>query len=541
MPGKVTLLDDETLQLVFSYDFQSVLFVRTLPGRKYFSTKELKYWTCDATLLNYKEIKKQRPDWEVDEGVKLKFENQRRPPPEQPKQPLVMDDKLYPFQREAVEWLEARDGRGLIAHEMGLGKSVIAAAWVKHRLELRPALIICPASLKINWEREINRWVGERAVQLYGTNPNPDWIDPRRIHIVNYDILNAWLDDLLEADFNVIIGDEIQYIRNLSAKRSKAFGKLAQNYPQPRLIALSGTPIVNKPVEFFSILNLLDKTTFPKFMPFAFRYCKPVHNGFRWSFNGATNVEELHALIFPRLGIRRLKKDVLTELPPKRRVIVPFEIDNLKEYTQAQDHIIQFLRETRGDDFADRAARAQQLARMNALKTLAAQGKMKAVVEWIGNFLESGEKLVVFALHYAMIDKLMKEFGEVAVKVDGRDSQKARQQAVDGFQSSEAARLFVGNMDAAGVGLTLTAASNVAFVELGWSPGQHAQAEDRCHRISQLATSVTVYYLISEGTIEEDIAYMIDQKQRMLEQVLEGREVEEDTLLTSLIKRLKGE
>ena len=242
--------------------------------------------------------------------------------------------------------------------------------------------------------------------------------------------------------------------------------------------------------------------------------------------------------------IRRKKEDVLKDLPAKIRSVVPLELakKTAQEYQRASADIISWIKENEGAEKAEKASQAKVLAAINKLKQLSTQGKIDACIEWIKNFLEIDGKLVVFAENHWVIDQLTAEFENIAVKLDGRDSQLAREKVVEKFQNDEKIRLFVGNFQAAGVGITLTAASSTCFIQLPWSPGIASQAEDRVHRIGQEADSVNAYYLIAEGTIEEQIARLLDHKARVLDAVLDGQEPDSTSLLTDLLNELrKGE
>lgn len=331
------------------------------------------------------------------------------------------------------------------------------------------------------------------------------------------------------------------YIKNSSAIRTKATKKLAKGIPH--VIALTGTPIVNRPVEGFNIFQILDKSIFPNFWEYVHKYCAARHNGFGWDFTGASNKEELHRILTSTIMIRRKKADVLKDLPNKLFSFVPVELENREEYLAAECAFIQWLREIKGDEAAAKARKAEHLVKIEALKQLAVKGKMKQAVEWIRNFIESGNgdaKLVVFAVHKNVIDALMKEFKSIAVKVDGSCSTEQRQAAVEKFQSDPTTKLFIGNIQAAGTGLTLTASSSVAFLELPWTPGELVQAEDRCHRIGQKNT-VNIYYLLAEDSVEFKIAQLLDKKRAIVEAVLDGKQVEEENLLTALIKSYREE
>jgi len=233
--------------------------------------------------------------------------------------------------------------------------------------------------------------------------------------------------------------------------------------------------------------------------------------------------------------IRRLKRDVLPQLPPKARSFVPVQLHNREDYRLAEEDFIGFLRETKGAEAARRASNAEALAKIEALKQLSVQGKLAESIDWISDFLENGEKLVVFAVHRFVIDALMEKFSKIAVKIDGSVSLSERNKAVEAFQGNDKIRLFVGNIKAAGVGLTLTASSNVVFLELPWTPGDLSQAEDRCHRIGQ-KDSVNIYFLLAPDTIEERLAHILDSKRKVLDAVLDGEITAQESLLTELIK-----
>lgn len=332
------------------------------------------------------------------------------------------------------------------------------------------------------------------------------------------------------------------FLKNRTAKRTKAILGVGAKAPglskTPSIIGLSGTPILNRPVEIYPVAKTLAPDKIPPFMTFAMAYCGAHHNGFGWDFTGSSKTDELHDLLTSTIMIRRLKKDVLQDLPSKTRSVVPLQMEakDAKDYAKAENHFLGWLKLVNPEKIAA-AQRAEALVQFQELKKLARNGKWSSVIEWLNESLESNGKMIVFAVHHETIDNLMEALqGFNPVKVDGRDSQEKRQAAVDRFQTDESCRVFVGNIKAAGVGLTLTAASAVVFVELGWTPGEHVQAEDRAHRIGQ-KSAVNIYYLIANGTVEEEIAGLLDKKQRVLDSVLDGTGTAEDALLSELLKK----
>lgn len=272
-------------------------------------------------------------------------------------------------------------------------------------------------------------------------------------------------------------------------------------------------------------------------MNFLFRYCGAYHDGWGLRYDRATNTEELNRILTDEVMHRVLKKDVLTQLPDKVHTVVPFQmIDGRlhREYRLAAGGLKQKL--SGGFKYVD------ALAKLSEMRDLAVSGKFDQVLQWIRDFLDSDEKLVVYAVHHKVIDGLMSEFKSMAVKLDGRDSMQARAVSIERFQTDDSVRLFVANIEAGGIGIDglQNAASNVAFVELPWVPASLDQAADRLHRMGQ-KDSVQVYLLIAENTIEEHMAAVMDDKRKMVDAVLDGRETPESSMITELLKRIREE
>jgi SNF2 family DNA or RNA helicase len=472
---------------------------------------------------------------------------------------------LYPFQRAGVAFAESREGRALIADEMGLGKTAQALAWLQLNKETAlPALAVVPASVKINWARECAMWTDIPTTILSGRNGDgTTHIEvtsggANTLTIINYDIMDSWVETLKRSGFKTLIIDEVHYTKNSKAKRTKAVKKLASKIDH--VLALSGTPIINRPIEFWNCLNMIRKDLFPSYHAFGKKYCDPTRNiwaekamlrkGKRvqiWDYKGASNMEELHNILTKTIMVRRKKEDVLTELPPKVRSAIALELSNWAEYEDIENEFRSWV----ADEYDVHDERPQQRRKQNAealvriekLKQAAAKGKMSTAIEWIDDYLETtGGKLVVFATHHKVIDELVEYFKDHVgtVKLDGRDNPQVKQAAVDIFQNNPEVRLFVGNIKAAGIGITLHAAAATCFVELGWTPGEHDQAEDRIHRIGQEADSVSAYYLLAANTIEEEITALLDQKREVLDMVLDGQDVDQDALLTELLRKYDG-
>ena len=519
---------ESVIQIEFPYDVETLFNVRSLPGRKWHA--EQKCWSAPIFPDTVKLLK----EWGFTLEETLLETLSKKTKEEKAnvsKVPLKLKGNLYPFQIEGVSFIERNNGRALIADEMGLGKTVQALAWLEAHPKKRPVIIVVPASLKLNWAKEALMWMTKPNLEiLTGTTP---WKVTGDIIIINYDVLPAWVEALKRKHPQVLITDECHYYKSNKAIRTKAIKKLGKDIPH--VIALSGTPIVNKPIEAYNALRLINPVLFSSSRYYIDRFCAPKWNGFGWDYGGATNTQELHELLTSTVMIRRLKRDVLPQLPPKARSFVPVQLHNRAEYRDAEEDFIGFLRETKGAEAARKASNAEALAKIEALKQLSVQGKLAESIDWISDFLDNGEKLVVFAVHRFVIDALMEKFGKIAVKIDGSVSLTERNKAVEAFQGNDKIRLFVGNIKAAGVGLTLTASSNVAFLELPWTPGDLSQAEDRCHRIGQ-KDSVNIYFLLAPDTIEERLAHILDSKRKVLDAVLDGEITPQESLLTELIK-----
>ena len=515
------------IKICFSVDDLEVLYkVKTIPGRQYYS--DLRCWSAPLYEDNINLLRK----WGFSIASNLdKFIEKRKERTSLSKNNIPgLKGVLYPFQDRGVSFIEAHNGRALIADEMGLGKTVQALAWLQLHPEKRPVIVITPASLKLNWERESKSWMGNPRIEiLSGTTT---WKTKGDLLIINYDILPDWVDELKRRHPQVLITDECHYYKSNSAKRTKAVKRLAKNIPH--ILALSGTPIVNRPIEIYNAVKIISPDLFPDYWEFIHYYCNAKRTNFGLDISGASHTKELNERLTSSIMIRRLKQDVLPDLPAKVRSFVPIQLHNIKEYRAAEGDFITFIKEQKGAEAAIRASKAKAFAEIEGLKQLSVKGKLEEAIDWIDNFLTVDGKLVVFAVHKFVIDAIMDRFKDIAVKIDGSVSNVARQKAVDSFQNDKNIRLFVGNIQAAGVGITLTASTNVAFLELPWTPGQVSQAEDRCHRIGQ-KDAVNIYYLLAKGTIEERIARLLDRKREVLDAVLDGIDSDEDSLLISIM------
>lgn len=449
--------------------------------------------------------------------------------------------KLYKYQKKGVKQIEIFDGRVLLADEMGLGKSLQALIYLKRHPELRPAIIVCPACIKWVWEVQASEHCNFQTKVLSGRKVIKDGLlVSSGIVIINYDILQNWVQYLKKKKPKIIIGDEVQAVKTVRTKRSKAFKELCKNVKH--VIAISGTPLTNRHSELFHILHILWGKQFPSFVKYAEEFCPP-----KWTpwgandYSRSTNSHRLHKRL-KRLGmIRRLKKDVLKDLPPKTRVIVPLDMQDKREYEKAKNDFINWIG-SKDPAKARSARKAEALVKIGYLVRLAAELKMKFVFDWIDNFLMTEDtKLVVFAHHKQIIHSIHERYKKNSVVLTGSTSEKKRKHMVQKFQKDKKTRLFIGNIKAAGVGIDLWAASTVAFVETGFVPGDVIQCEDRLHRIGQ-RNNVTCYYLVAKDTIEVNLCKILQTKQKVITRALDGKLRGKDTKLNvynQLLKTLK--
>lgn len=462
--------------------------------------------------------------------------------------------QLFPYQKEGVDRLVS-DQRLLLADEMGLGKTVqcISAMNELCTEDDSVVLIVCPKSVLGVWQGELQTWsTVPLAVQVATPKSLPE-PSPGTITLINYDICHKYRERLQEASYDILICDEAHYLKSIKAKRTLAIlgdGKKHTGIASPYLWLLTGTPVLNRPIELFPLVRSLAPSDFSSFSDFADQYCDPKparHRGrFSMDYSGASNLTELSQRLQP-IMLRRYKTDVLTQLPPKFRSCLfltdadasAAERDRLREVLSGEDH--EYYSEASanleefGSDAANLASYLGKFAKnidlddpdnynrvMGLLATIrkeTAMTKLEPAVELLEDVILS-EKVVVFCHHRDLILNLTQHFGDDrAVCVLGGMEPDERSEAVRRFQDDPNVRLFVGSIRAAGVGLTLTAASHVVFLELDWSPGVMSQAEDRCHRVGQ-RDSVNVQYYVFQDTIDEWIAKSLLWKQSNIDQIL---------------------
>ena len=445
--------------------------------------------------------------------------------------------KLRPFQLDGAKRIYAFRGRALLADEQGLGKTLQALFWIKKTPKHRPVVIVTPASVKYAWQSEAALHFNMRTEVIEGRRRKRVMGLPGPIVVINYDILKSWLPALLKAEPTTVIFDECHYIKNPEAERTKAALDLAEHATS--VLGLSGTPLTNRPIELWPILYAICPDLFPERGKYAWRYCKPRYTPWGWQYDGATRTGELHRVLTEWCMIRRLKKDVAKELPPKERRMVPFKLDSYVEYQKAQNNFLHWLKEI-SPARAKRAKKSEALTKIGYLLRLVAKLKLSWTEKWIEEFLECHpeKKLIAFTMHTSVIRHLFKKFEKISVVIDGSVTGRKRVEATRRFHSNRRTRLLLGNWKAAGVGLNLQVAHNIAGLDFPWTPGDLMQGEDRIHRIGQKEQCV-VHYLTALNTIEEKQIKVLRKKAHILDSILNGTRPSKDLdMFSELLKEM---
>lgn len=415
-------------------------------------------------------------------------------------------------------------------------KSTISASLLSGSEKI---LIICPANAKINWYREVTEYVDVEFVTIV----KPGFWQPKMFTIVNYDILDRFHnpdDETVESyinneQFDLLICDEAQMLKNKDAKRSKIVKQISNNIQKVWL--LTGTPINNRPMDFYNLLSICKVPIVDNFQHFAYRYCdakkfkKKLKSGQTktiWLTDGASNLEELNRKVKPYM-LRRLKNDHL-DLPPK--IVSPFylELENRKEYDECFNTYLEWLKLE-----GKKLGSGRQMVEMLVLRRFISHIKIPYTLEMINNFLEQSDdrKIIIFTVFTETLDELKRQLGPVAVCHNGKLSSAEKQKSIDRFQTDPNVRVFIGNIISAGSAITLTASDTTIFHDLDFVPSNHAQAEDRNYRISQTNT-VNIYYPIFQDTIEEKIYEILQKKKEIISKVV-GDEFDTTDIMTDFM------
>ncbi len=527
-------------EVAFQYKPWLVAAVKQIPGSR-FNGGTKKWWipaSSGDALLNWAKgfgaSVNQLPKSEIGEIAPL---------PE-----LAIDIPLnmtpFPYQRNGIaRGLELK--RFINGDDMGLGKTAqTIATFVAAKAKCM--LIICPATLKENWKREWKMWTGKDAIIMKDSIKNT-WhqyykVGVANVFICNYESLKKYFIESINRPlgkdgkpvplrlnhikfketidfFDAVAIDELHRTKDYKKQLSKFCMGIARG--KDYVIGLTGTPVVNKPVDLIAQLQIIGRLEeFGGYKGFTDKFCQ--------GYSQCSNLKELNYLLNKHCFFRRLKKEVLNDLPDKMRSIISCEIANRAEYNKAEADFINFLKENlnKTDGEIDTALRGETMVKIGVLKKLSAQGKVDAMIEQVQEVVEAGEKIIVFATHKEIVATL-KSAIPGSVTVVGDDSMEQRQRNVDAFQNNPKTQVIICNIKSGGVGITLTSSSRVAFIELPWHPAHCDQAEDRAWRIGQ-KNSVQCIYLLGEETIDEYIYGIIEKKRAIVAQVT-GAENEIET------------
>ena len=425
-------------------------------------------------------------------------------------------------QKEAIEKLTG-SRRFILADDMGLGKttSTIIAAL---ETGAKKILIICPASLKINWEREIANYTDRSVYIAEGKkfSTESDFV------IVNYDILKNFHDPkdkdnslLFKSEFELVVLDEAHMVSNAQAQRTKIINSYVKTIK--RVWLLTGTPMTSRPMNYYNLLNIIESPVAQNWMAYAIRYCQGYQftagNRKVWNVTGASNLEELRDRTSKQI-LRRLKEEVL-DLPDK--IITPVYLRlKSKEYEDLMGEYYEWFDKNSNES----SSLTVQFSKLMKVRKVISNEKVKQTIEFVENIIEQGKKVIIFTNFTDTLQTIYQHFGKQAVYLDGSCNKVQRQFAVDQFQDNEKITVFVGNLKAAGVGLTLTSAEAVIMNDLSFVPAEHAQAEDRAYRYGQ-KNNVLVYYPLFENTIEGAVYDILNHKKKIISTVM-GDEISEN-------------
>ena len=435
-------------------------------------------------------------------------------------------------QKEAIQKL-VENKRYILADDMGLGKTT---STIIGALETgaKKILIICPATLKINWKREIENYSDRSVYIAEGKNFSTE----HDFVIINYDIIKNFHDpkkkddsEILRANFDLVVVDEAHYIKNAQAQRTKLINDIVKNVE--RIWLLTGTPMTSRPIDYYNLLSLVDSPVAKNWMAYVIRYCQ----GYQfkvgprkvWNVMGASNLEELRDRT-SGLTLRRLKEDVL-DLPDK--IITPVYLRlKSKEDEEVMGEYYNWYEKNPEES----KSLTVQFTKLTKVRQIIANEKIAQTIELTENILEQDKKVIIFCNFTESLNKIVEHFGKAAVKIDGSMSKPERQHSVDEFQDNPKVKVFVGNIKAAGVGLTLTAGEAVVMNDLSFLPSDHAQAEDRAYRYGQ-KNNVLVYYPIFENTIEGIIYDILNNKKQVIATVM-GDNQNSGDVAEEILKRI---
>ena len=538
------VLRSNVYEISFRYKPSIVNRIKSIDGRKYHPNRKI--WTVPAS----KRVELERIAYQIRQFENVSWGNEQQNKeediayslPELPELNRNHELKIspYPYQLQGIaRGVELK--RFMNCDEPGLGKTLQSIATVNLENAF-PCLVICPSSLKINWEREWHKFTDKKAMVL-SDKVRDTWTffwqtSMYQVFIVNYESLKKYFVQRIKKSsgwtlrdvefrnsitlFKSVIIDESHRCKSSSTQQSKFCKGICAG--KPYVIELTGTPVVNKPKDLIPQLSILGRMDdFGGYKHFVERYCSGPRE--------ASNLKELNYKLWNTCMFRREKSLVLKDLPDKIRQVMTCEVSNRQEYQDAERDVREYLQKYKqaDDEKIARALRGEVMVKINILRNVSARGKVKEVIEFVKDFRENSQKIILFCSLHEVVDELKSCF-PTAVSVTGRESQEEKQRAVDAFQNDPDTDIIICSIKAAGVGLTLTASSNVAFVEFPWTYADCCQCEDRAHRIGQ-KSSVTCYYFLGRKTIDEKVYKIIQTKKNIANAVTGATEEIEENIV----------
>jgi len=514
----------------FAYNPRIVEAIKNLPERKFLANE--KTWIVPVKYRRDVEIFSHRYGFSWNLGKPEPVVNYNIPEMPKLQVDIPLTGKMFPYQCDGVAY-NLIHKRAIVGDEPGLGKTLQAIATIV-ATNAYPCLVICPSSLKLNWQREWERWTGRKFTMILEDSNKKNYqlyfeSGMVKVYITNYESLKKYFVKSIDKGeaknlrlnhikfderiniFKSVIIDELHRCKEIKTLQTKLTKGICTG--KEYILGLTGTPVINKPKDLISQLGIIDSLSyFGGYKNFIERYCAGDRE--------ASNLKELNYNLNKYCFYRREKKAVLKDLPDKMRQVVSCEISNRKEYADAEASLIDYLKQWKdaSDEKIQSALKGEIMARIGILKNISARGKLNDVYDYINDVLESGEKLVIFGHLKEVIAAIKHKFPHGTVSVTGDDDMKQRQASVDAFQNDPRCKLIVCSIKAAGVGLTLTASSRVAFIEFPWHSADCDQCEDRTHRIGQ-KESVQVTYFLGRNTIDNHIYQIIERKREIAKAV----------------------
>lgn len=448
--------------------------------------------------------------------------------------------ELYEYQKLGIEFFINSGGRALLADSPGVGKSAQALGYIVKN-GFKRNLIICPASVKFSWENEIHKWTNLKSFIIDSKTDLKDIPFDVQCVIINYDILKKFHNEFKKYKWDCLVADEVQLVKNPSAKRSKVIKSIASDIQH--IIMLTGSPIINRPIEMFNMLNIIDSKEWNNYYSYATKYCAGRQG--RWGFEakGASNLEELNERI-SKYFLRRTKEEVLKELPAKNFINVPMTLskEERKQYDLVESDLIKYLKsykKEKTDKEIKKSLQAEKLVKLNLLREINTMGKIPIIKELINSIIDAGEKVLVFSSFNAPLKEMYYEYDN-SVLLLGETPVDERGDIVKDFQENPNTKIFFGGIKSAGVGITLTAASNVIICDQPWTPADLEQSINRAHRPGADYQSLNIYQIISKDSIDGFMIKMLNKKQEIIDQIIEGKKVDrKNKVIDNYIKSLE--